>query len=179
MAADRKQRNLGYLALHTPVLHHPPTPRIVLMQCKYWWVGREKRLGCARLYSSPSCFTEEGDMQVGAEEKLQRGGSYDLDACSGEGRSVLGFLGDREVFKLHCSCCSTVQTFQQLPLALREKAPKSNLLCMVCKTLQGLAFATHPTSDSTIALRKFRSHSTLNCPHLLKSAIHTLSPLGL
>lgn len=66
----------------------------------------------ARLYSSPSCFTEEGDRQVGAVEKLQRGGSCDWDACSGAGRSVSGLLGDREVFRLHSSCCSTEQTLQ-------------------------------------------------------------------
>lgn len=32
-------------------------------------------------------------MQVGAVEKLEGRGSYDVDAWTGEGRSVLGLLG--------------------------------------------------------------------------------------
>lgn len=38
------------------------------------------------------------DVEVEAAEKLQEGGIYDLDACSGEGRSGLSLLGDREEF---------------------------------------------------------------------------------
>lgn len=88
-------------------------------------------------------------MQIGAAEKLQEGSSYDSD---GGKRSGLGLLRDREEFKLHCSSCSTDQTFQLLPLALRIEHQKSNLLCTACRALQGLAFATHPTSDLIIAL---------------------------
>jgi len=43
-------------------------------------------------------------MQVGAAEMLQEGGSYDLEACSGEGRSGLDLSGDGEEFKLLCLC---------------------------------------------------------------------------
>lgn len=49
----------------------------------------------------PGVERERG-MQVGAAEKLQEGGSYDSEACSGEGRSGLDLLGDGEEFKLHC-----------------------------------------------------------------------------
>lgn len=43
-------------------------------------------------------------MQVGAAEMLQEGGSYDLEACSGEGRSGLDLSGDGEEFKPLCLC---------------------------------------------------------------------------
>lgn len=87
------------------------------------------------------------------QPKLQGGGIYDLAACSVKGRSGLSLW---------------------LPLALRIKSQKSNLFCMACKALQGLAVATKPTSDPTIALWKFHSCSTLNCPHFLENDIHTL-----
>lgn len=117
------------------------------------------------------------DMRLGATEKLQGGGHYKLNVCSGEGRSGLGFLVDREESKFHCSCHFTHQTFQWLPFAFRIKSQKSNLLCMACRALQGLAFATHPISDLTISLWKVHSLSTLNCPHFLESDIHTRFPL--
>ena len=51
----------------------------------------------------PGVERERG-MQVGAAETLQEGGSHDLEACSGEGRSGLDLSGDGEEFKLHCLC---------------------------------------------------------------------------
>lgn len=54
--------------------HCPLEGRAVFMLCKYWCVGCEKRMGCARFCSSVSCLSEQqsGSMVIWAWDSLER-----------------------------------------------------------------------------------------------------------